>query len=172
LIIGKYNHKSIQWKITFLNSNINSHPHSETIKRENVERFILNLKADDLYAELEGEINEFLEFEVFYLASEDLKKKLICPNCLMEISLNNLLPIKFYRNNLVVKNVEKIVSLDVINLQSDFCVDSKMKQNIWDNLLHVKKLVEFETSIGWIPIKRLAVNLIHFENPTQKLKRF
>jgi hypothetical protein len=43
LIIGKFNQKSVQWKITFLNSNINSRPQSETIKKENIERFILKL---------------------------------------------------------------------------------------------------------------------------------
>jgi hypothetical protein len=69
-----------------------------------------------------------LEFKELYLTSEELKRKLICPDNLMEKYSDNHLPIKCYYNDLVVKEMEKIISLDVVNLQNDFCGDSKMKQ--------------------------------------------
>jgi hypothetical protein len=59
---------SIQWKVAFLNANI---------KKENLERFILKLKVGGLYDELADEIEEFLEFENFYLISEKLKSELL-----------------------------------------------------------------------------------------------
>jgi hypothetical protein len=39
--------------MAFMSSNINSHPQSKKIKTENLERFILQHKADELYGEYE-----------------------------------------------------------------------------------------------------------------------
>jgi hypothetical protein len=51
--VDKFKSNSIKWKVAFMNSKINSHPQSKKIKTENLGRFILQLKADDLYAEYE-----------------------------------------------------------------------------------------------------------------------
>jgi hypothetical protein len=70
VIVGKAKHKTLQWKVAFLNSDINSKPQSDNIKKENVERFIDKLKDDDLFEEVEEEFNEYQEFEKFYLDSQ------------------------------------------------------------------------------------------------------
>jgi hypothetical protein len=75
-IVGMGKHKSMQWKIAFLNPNINSKPQSEIIKKEKIKRFITNLKKDNLFDEVEGELKEYLEFEDLHLSSAKTKSEL------------------------------------------------------------------------------------------------
>jgi hypothetical protein len=77
VIVGLAKFETVQWKIAFLNSDINSKPQNENIKKDNVERFIVKLKKEDLFEELEEELLEYLEFEKFCLDSEKIKMGLL-----------------------------------------------------------------------------------------------
>jgi hypothetical protein len=170
-MINKFKSKPIQWKIAFLNSNINGHPQNNKIKKENVERFILQLKTDDLFAEFEDEIDEFLEFEKFDVVSAASLKEICYASSSLRIIGDNYIPIKFLLNNLVANKVEKIILLEKANSLEDFCVNSKLKQEIWYNLVNCELLVSCRIIINWKPIKRAFVKMNCFESPTQKLKR-
>jgi hypothetical protein len=69
--------KSVQWKLAFMNSNINWIPQDEKAKKENLNRLILELKSNDLYDKLEDELNEYVEFEELCLNSTKLENDLL-----------------------------------------------------------------------------------------------
>jgi hypothetical protein len=96
MIIKEFKYKSIQWKISFLNSNINFIPQNDSIKRSNIKRLIKWLKADNLYDDWEDELNEFLEFEKFYLSSAKLNEELLNTNNQLQNTFHeNLHPIQW-----------------------------------------------------------------------------
>jgi hypothetical protein len=171
LVVGKFQHKTIQWKISFINSSINSRPQNESVKIENIDRFITKLKEDDLFDELEDEINEYFEFDKMFSEMTKLKLNLVQTDNLFELHRDNLILIRFFKNNLVVKEMDKIVSLGAVSSNDDFCADSKMKHYIWDNLLNVEKLADAKIIYVWIPVRRRFVNLNRFESSVEKSKR-
>jgi hypothetical protein len=66
MIMREYQYKTLQWKMTYLNGNINLIPQREAIRKENEKRFIKMLKINNLYEEWENELDEFMEFKIFY----------------------------------------------------------------------------------------------------------
>jgi hypothetical protein len=171
LITKKFKVKPLQWKIAFLNSNINGHPQSKEIKEENVERFILQLKVDNLFAELEDEFDELLEFEKMYLASVSLMKEICYASTTLRIINNNYIPTNFLHNNLAAKKVEDIFMLKKVDLLEDFCGNAKLKQDIWYNLVNCSSLSPWEKITNWKSTKIIFARLNCFEPPIERLKR-
>jgi hypothetical protein len=67
MIVGEFKQKSRQWKLSFLNSNINSIPQNDSIKKDNIKRLIRCLKLDNLYDDWKDELDEFFEFENYVI---------------------------------------------------------------------------------------------------------